>query len=144
MFSFALFYLDSSPELTRTESAHVTDTPEQQIMMIERRWVQAHRDLKPAEIEFILDEDYGRIEGNKVVGKGEVVASYKSGQRHWDVAEGSDYSVQIFDNFAVVVGVWRGVGVNHGERFDYRARFVSVYVKRQAGWKLYRDEVFEL
>ncbi len=113
-------------------------------MTTERRWVQAHRDLNTADIEFLLDEDYKRVEGSKVVSKGNVVASYKSGHRRWEVAEGSDYSVQVFDGFAVVVGVWRGVGVNHDERFDYRARFLSLYVKRQEGWKLYRDEVFEL
>ncbi len=121
----------------------MNDAEEKQVMRTERRWVQAHRDLDAEEIASILDESYKRIQGDGVVGKQEVVASYRSGQRRWDVAEGSDYSVQVFAGFAVVVGTWRGVGVNHGERFDYRARFLSVYVKRQEGWKLYRDEVFE-
>jgi ketosteroid isomerase-like protein len=116
-----------------------------EVMETERRWVQAHRDLDVAVIAEILDEAYARIEKDGTISrKSDVVASYGSGERHWDVAEGSDYSVQVFDDTAVVVGIWRGVGVNHGQAFDYRARFLAVYLRRADGWKLYRDEVFEL
>ena len=79
-----------------------------EVMETERRWVQAHRDLDTAVIAEILDEDYVRIlEEGTVLGKSEVVASYASGERHWDVAEGSDYSVHVFgdDNTAVVIGI---------------------------------------
>lgn len=122
----------------------MTDADKNQVIRTEQRWVHAHRDLNVADIEDILDEDFRRIEEDRVVGKQEVVASYKSGQRQWELAEGTGYSVQVFGSFAVVVGTWRGRGVNHGERFDYHARFLAVYVKRSAGWKLYRDETFEL
>ena len=118
--------------------------PSEQVMQTERRWVQAHRLLNVTEIEDILDESYMRIEADgTVVGKADAVASYQSGERRWDTAEASDYTVQVFSNFAVVVGTWHGVGVNHGERFDYIARFLTVYVKRAGGWKLYREETFD-
>jgi ketosteroid isomerase-like protein len=116
-----------------------------EVLETERRWVQAHRDLDVAAIAKILDETYARIEKDGSISrKSDVVASYSSGERHWDVAEGSDYAVQVFEDTAVVVGIWRGVGVNHGQAFDYRARFIAVYVRRPDGWKLYRDEAFEL
>lgn len=115
-----------------------------EVMQTEKRWVAAHHSLNAKDIEDILDTDYKRIEGNKLIGKAEALASYTSGQRHWDVAQGSDYTVNIHNEFATVVGLWRGVGVNHGEHFDYSARFLSVYIKRSTGWKLYRDESFEL
>jgi ketosteroid isomerase-like protein len=60
------------------------------------------------------------------------------------VAEGSNYTVQVFEETAVVAGIWRGVGVNYGQAFDYRARFLAVYIKRPDGWKLFRDETFAL
>lgn len=113
-----------------------------EVMATERRWVQAHRDLDIAEIESILDDGYKRIQGDDtVIGKRDVIASYRSGHRRWDVAEGSDYTVQLVDDFAVIVGLWRGVGENLGEAFDYRARFLSIYVRRSSGWKLFRDEM---
>ena len=114
------------------------------VMATEARWVEAHRGPDPAAIAAILDDDYKRIlPDNSVIGKREVIDSYASGQRHWEVAEGSDYTVQMLDNVAIVTGVWRGVGVNHGQRFDYHARFLAVYVRRDMGWKLYRDETFD-
>lgn len=114
-------------------------------METERRWVQAHRSMDAAEIEDILDESYKRIQSDgSVVSKAETVASYQSGKRHWETAEVSDYSVQVFKGFAVVVGTWYGVGVNDTESFDYRAHFLAVYIKRKQGWKLYREETFDL
>ncbi len=116
-----------------------------EVLETEARWVQAHHDLDVAAIEDILDDAYRRIEQDgAVIGKSEVVASYRSGERHWDVAEGSDYAVQVFDDVAVVAGIWRGVGVNQGQAFDYRARFLAVYIKRPDGWKLFRDESFTM
>lgn len=115
----------------------------EELMKTEKRWVEAHQTLNTLDIEDILDDGYKRIEGTAILGKAETLASYQSGQRHWDVAEGSDYTVNIHNEFATVVGLWRGVGVNHGEHFDYSARFLSVYIKRSNGWKLYRDESFE-
>jgi ketosteroid isomerase-like protein len=112
-----------------------------EVMAVEARWVQAHRDLDAATIAEILDDDYKRIhENGSVIGKDDVVAYFQNGWRHWDVAEGSDYSVQVFDNVALVYATWHGVGTNGGEPFDYSAPFLAVYVRRADGWKLCRDE----
>lgn len=92
----------------------MSDAAEADLMGTERRWVQAHRDLNLAEIEDILDAGYKRIVGDRVINKEDLLASYRSGKRHWDLAEGSDYSIQVHGSFAIVVGTWRGIGVNHG------------------------------
>jgi ketosteroid isomerase-like protein len=36
----------------------------------------------------------------------------------------------------VLHGRWRARGVNAGQRFDYTARFLSVYVKRDGRWQM--------
>lgn len=118
-------------------------TDQHALLQTERRWTNAHLTLNLAEIQDILDDDYKRIDGDHVLNKAHVIASYASGQRHWDVAEGRNYSIHIYENFATVVGTWRGVGVNHGNAFDYEAQFLAVYIKRAGSWKLYRDEIFE-
>lgn len=115
-----------------------------EVMETEQRWVQAHRDLNVADIEDILDKEYKRIQADDtVIAKTGVVASYRSGKRRWSVAEGSDYAVRVVDDVALVTGTWRGAGINHGEVFDYRARFLTVYIRREDGWKLFRDEILE-
>ena len=113
------------------------------VMATEQRWVRAHRDLNVADIEDILDDEYKHIKNGQVIGKNEVVASYRSGKRRWAVADASDYAVQVIDDVALVVGIWRGVGLNYGEVFDYRARFLALYIHREGGWKLFRDEYLE-
>jgi ketosteroid isomerase-like protein len=113
------------------------------VMAAEKRWVQAHRDLNVADIEDILDDDYKIIQNGEVVGKQAVVDSYRSGKRRWAVADAGDYTVRVIDDVALVVGVWRGVGINCGEVFDYSARFMAVYVRRSSGWKLFRDEYLD-
>ena len=61
-----------------------------EVMETEHRWVQAHRDLDVAVIAEILDDDYVRIEKDGSTSrKRDVVASYNSGKRHWDVAKGA-------------------------------------------------------
>ena len=44
--------------------------------------------------------------------------------------------MHVYDHTAVVIGRWKGVGTNSGERFDYSARFISVYVKRDERWQM--------
>jgi ketosteroid isomerase-like protein len=114
------------------------------VMATEQRWVQAHRELNVADIEDILDDEYKRIKNGRVIGKEEVVDSYRSGKRRWAVADASNYTVRVADDVALVVGEWRGVGLNHGEVFDYRARFLALYIRRDSGWKLFRDEYLDL
>ncbi len=113
----------------------------QEVIETERRWVQAHRDLDIDVIEAILNEAYTQLQSDgSVKRKPETVASYASGHRHWDVAESDQYDVQIFGDVALLIGRWIGRGENSGDKFDYMARFMSLYVKTTEGWKLIADQ----
>jgi hypothetical protein len=108
-----------------------------ELMAVEKAWVQAHLDLDLAVLEGIMADEYLAVgQGGELLDKNQTIVSYASGRRHWDVAEGSDYIVNVFDHTAVVIGRWRGVGMNAGEPFDYWARFISVYVKSEQGWQM--------
>jgi ketosteroid isomerase-like protein len=80
--------------------------------------------------EFIVVQPDGMIET-----KAEVLESYRSGDRHWDFAEIDRLHIQIAGNTAVAVGRWRARGVNGGERFDYAARFLSVWTYEDGAWR---------
>lgn len=108
-----------------------------EVMATERAWTQAHLDLDLDVLERIMSDEYLAVgAGGELIDKHQTMASYGSGQRHWDVAEGSDYSVRVYGQTAVVIGCWRGVGTNSGEAFDYSARFISVYVLRDGRWQM--------
>ena len=48
--------------------------------------------------------------------------------------------VRVYGNTAVVVGRWRARGENAGRSFDYQARFVSVWVRRDGEWRMVSDQ----
>jgi hypothetical protein len=110
------------------------------VLEAERRWTLAHLDLDLAVIASLLSERYRHYEPDgSVSGKTELLASYGSGERHWEIAESTDHRVDVLGETAVLTGHWRGVGVNAGERFDYAARFVCLYVLEEGEWRLYLD-----
>lgn len=112
-----------------------------EVLQAERAWVEAHRQLDLAAIDRLMAEDYTIIRPDgSVVGKAEAMASYASGTREWETAEGDDYHVRVYGQTAVVIGRWRAKGVNAGQAFDYAARFTGVYVKREDRWQIVADQ----
>jgi ketosteroid isomerase-like protein len=113
---------------------------EEQIRQVERAWVQAHRDLDLQAIESILDDEYSQLKADgTLIGKQDLLESYASGERYWEIAESNPIRIQIMGETALLFGRWRGKGVNSGEAFDYYAYFLAVYCKRADGWKLAAD-----
>lgn len=108
-----------------------------EVMAAEQAWVRAHLDLDLMVLDQIMADDYLAVGlDGELTDKAQTLASYSSGNRHWDVAEGDEYTVHLYDRTAVVYGRWRGAGINCGEPFDYAARFISVYVRRDEGWQM--------
>lgn len=112
-----------------------------EIIKAERRWVQAHRDLDLETLESMLAEDYLQVRSDgSVIGKQEVLESYRSGKRHWEIAESDEYQINLLGNSAILIGRWQSKGKNDGETFEYTARYMSVYVKRDGKWKIAADQ----
>jgi ketosteroid isomerase-like protein len=113
----------------------------QEVLQVERAWVEAHRRVDVAAIEQLMADDYTRIEPDgRVTGEAEVLVTYTPETRHWDLAEGDDYQVRIYGHTALVIGRWRARGVNNGQPFDYVARFLSVYVRRAGRWQMVAEQ----
>lgn len=111
-----------------------------EILNVERRWVEAHRNLDLDSISDILADDYRQIQADgRVIGKDELIQSYSSGNRRWEIAESDDYEVRLLGSAALLIGRWRGKGENNGEAFDYTARFLAVYRLDDGEWKLVSD-----
>ena len=111
-----------------------------EVLVVEREWVAAHRTLDVDVLSRILSESYRQIKPDgSVIGRNELLNSYRFGERTWDIAKGEDYEVRILGEVALVIGRWTGRGVNSGQRFDYSARFLAVYQKVEGDWKLVSD-----
>ena len=111
-----------------------------EVLNVELRWVEAHRNLDLDSIRGILADDYRQIQADgRVIGKDELLQSYNSGNRRWEIAESDDYEVRMLGNVGLLIVRWRGVGENNGEAFNYRARFLAVYRLEDGEWKLVSD-----
>lgn len=113
----------------------------QQIIAAEQAWLQAHISGDVDALAHLMAEEYLQVapEGG-LRSKTEVLASFERGQRQWDFAESDEYDIRIYGLTAVVFGRWRAAGVNHGRRFDYAARYVSVWVWRDDRWQIASDQ----
>ena len=117
------------------------DTDIQEILETEQCWTKAFLTGDLVTLETLMDEDYQQIQPDgSVKTKAEVLATFDGGERSWEIAKSDEHIVQRYGDVVILTGRWRGKGINHGETFDYSARFVSVYVKRPAGWRMVSDQ----
>ena len=111
------------------------------IIKLDQLWAQAHKDLDLKIIEDILSDDYQQIQTDgSIIGKQALLASYGSGNRQWEVAVSSHHQVQFSGDLAILVGRWRGKGINNEKEFDYSARFISIYRLENGIWKMIHDQ----
>lgn len=112
------------------------EEPQAHIADLERTLAQAHKNLDVGAIARLLHPDYINLHANgSRESRAEFLSSLESGERVWRTARSDDLDVKVIGNCAVVTGRWRGAGTNHGQRFDYAARFLSVWVLEERTWR---------
>jgi ketosteroid isomerase-like protein len=113
----------------------------EQVLLAEREWLLAHLQLDVPALDRLMDPDYLQIDSRGgAVGKEQVLASFRSGERHWTEAQSDELFVRVYGNTAVVVGRWQAKGTNAGQYFDYQARYVSMWVRRDGEWRMVSDQ----
>lgn len=99
----------------------------EQVLLVEREWLLAHLQLDIPAFDRLMDPGYLQIDaGGDALGKEQVLASFRSVERHWMEAHSDEHHVRVYRNTAVVVGRWQARGTNAGISFDYQARYVAV------------------
>lgn len=112
------------------------DADRQAIAAAERALAAAHLTLDLDVIDRLLHPDYVIVQpGGAVETKSDVLASYRTGTRHWDKASVDDFDIRLYRDAGVVVGRWQATGRNGSVAFDYSARFVSVWVRIDDRWQ---------
>ena len=111
------------------------------VLAAERAWTDAHLHGDFTALADLMADDYRRITPDgSVQDKAAVLAAYQPDRRHWDYAQGDEYDVRVYGDTAVVVGRWTARGVNNGQAFDYAARFLSVYIRRNGRWQMLAEQ----
>lgn len=115
------------------------------VLAVEREWTDAHLRGDVPTLARLMADDYLKIESNGTVSdRATTLAAYTPETRYWEKAEGDEYIVHLYGDTAIVIGRWSARGMNNGERFDYRARFLSVYVRRNGEWKMTAEQSTEI
>lgn len=106
------------------------------VIQAEQALAAAHLTLDLATIDRLLHPAYVIVQpGGVQETKAQTLASLQSDNRHWDLAESDELAVRLYGDTAVVTGHWRGRGRNGATAFDYRARFLSIWVCEGGAWR---------
>jgi len=118
----------------------LSDPKVKEVLEVEREWVLAIRNKDLAAMERILADDYTQIlSTGEVIGKQAALDAYRAEDRFWEAADSLDHDIRIYGDTAVMIARWVARGENHGERFDYQARFLAVFVQRGGRWQMAAD-----
>jgi ketosteroid isomerase-like protein len=116
-----------------------------EVLAVERAWTEAHLQGDVATIARLMGHDYVKIQPDgSMIGRDEALAGYVPEKRVWEIAKGDEYDARIYGDTALVIGRWTARGVNQGVRFDYRARFLSVYMRRDGRWQMVAEQSTEI
>ena len=100
-----------------------------EVIAAEHALSAAHLTMDLDAFEQLFHADYVILQpGGRVETKSDVLASLRSGTRHWQIAAVDELDVRLYGDTAIVIGRWRGKGTNGDNRFDYSARFSSVWL----------------
>lgn len=130
------------PSHTARQKTGPNRLPEEELMQLNRQWVDAvlHKDIEA--LDRILAEDYIVItELGEVVDKRRVLDENRSPNLAFTDIENDEVRVRIFGDAAVVTGRLRVKGRAGGKPFSGPSRYTDVYVKRSGRWVAVAEHV---
>lgn len=117
----------------------------QEVLRAEDDWSRAFREGDWGTLAEMTAAEYLQIgPRGQLTDRDTFLASLQGEQRQWQIAESDQLAVRLYGDTALLVGRWRGKGVNHGRPFDYQARFACLYVWRQGRWLVAYEQSSEI
>jgi hypothetical protein len=111
------------------------DAEQTKILALENAWNQAeeHKDTKA--LEALLDRSMVYIDyDGSIMDKAQFVASVKAPALHPEQIVNESMTAHVYVDSAVVTGVYREKGVNHGKPYLRHGRFTDTWVYRDKAW----------
>ena len=105
------------------------------LIALENGWANGVVRRDTALFRRMLDPRFIYTEDASVMGKDEVIASIRDGDRVTD-ASNEDMLVHDFGSTAIVTGILRMKGTGVSGAFDRRYRFTDVWLRRNGTWKI--------
>ena len=112
------------------------DTVEQTLIELERGWNSAFYDRDIAFLDNILADDFivTYDDGSRGDKARELELAESFNQRVISATQ-EDFTVQVYDDAAVVWFTLRVVGIRQGQEVEIRLRYTDVWVQRDGRWQ---------
>ena len=112
------------------------EEPAREVENLERELVAAIARTDLATYDRIVADDYVVVEASgKQITKPEVIASYRSGARHYTNLEIFDLRGRVFGDTAVVSARTKGLRREGGRDVPNDVRYIRVYARRDGRWR---------
>jgi len=131
----AVFLLLLIPGALRFQGTAQSDPEQTKILALENAWNQAeeHKDAKA--LETLLDSSLVYIDyDGTIMDKTQFIASVQEPALHPQQIVNESMTAHVYHDSAVVTGVYREKGVNHGKPYLRRGRFTDTWVYRDGVW----------
>ena len=106
---------------------------ESKIIAMEHVWAQAYMAKDPKALARILDDEFVCVDSNgRLHAKADVLADVKTSNLLHLLMEAM--AVHLHGDTAIITGIFRTTGVDHGKPFARRERFVDTWLYRNGRW----------
>jgi ketosteroid isomerase-like protein len=117
------------------QTGALQEAQQTRILALENAWNQAVMQKDAKAIAPLMDDELIYIDyDGTVMNKGQYLASLRAEATHFEHIQSASMQVQFFGSSAVVVGVYREQGTQHGKPYVRRERFVDTWVNRAGSW----------
>lgn len=143
LFMAVLFSCSESEPGKASETAHLSNhTIKEELLLLERKWLEAEFVLDTAYISTLLDSTFIGISANSISGRQEElkgmydnISAMRKDSVFLDSLKLEDAVVNVYDNSAVVTFIVHTYKKEKGRPTEKRTRFYDVWINRNGKWK---------
>lgn len=128
-----LLLLTASPFSAQTATQPSAD--QTRILALENAWNRAEENKDTKALETLLDSSMVYIDyDGSLMDKAQFIASAKQPTLHPEQIVNESMTAHVYGESAVVTGIYREKGMNHGKPYLRRGRFTDTWVYRDNAW----------
>jgi len=125
----------STAMATAAQTPVQPDAEQTKILALENAWNRAEETKDSKALETLLDSTLVYIDyDGTLMDKAQFIASVKEPALHPEQIVNESMTAHVYAGSAVVTGVYREKGMNHGKPYLRRGRFTDTWVYRDNAW----------
>jgi ketosteroid isomerase-like protein len=125
----------STATLSAGQTVNQSSAEQTKILALENAWNRAEENKDAKALETLLDSSLVYIDyDGSIMNKAQFIASTKEPALHPEQIVNESMTAHVFGDSAVVTGIYREKGMNHGKPYLRHGRFTDTWVYRDSAW----------